>query len=122
MNTQELSTEARLAIEIADHHLADGTVDQQRNLARAIINAIGICQQELGKEFAALGNEGVLDTVRLNFIEEWAVKSRTGVSIEWNQEDKYRFMTSHKIDAGQPNARAAIDAAMGLRKLADKRG
>lgn len=115
MNPQKLETSARVAIEIADHHLAGGTIEQQRNLARAIVNAIGICQQELGKEFAALGNDGVLDTVRLNFIEKWAKQSQTGISICFDPEAEYRFMTYHKIDDGQPDARAAIDAAIKLR-------
>lgn len=110
-----LETPARLAIEIADHHLAGGTVEQRRNLARAIINAIGICEQEVGKEFAALGAEGVLDIARLNFVEKWAKQSRTGVSIEWSPEDGYRFMTFHKVDRGQESARSAIDAAIALR-------
>jgi hypothetical protein len=121
MNQQKLETSARLAIEIAGHHLAAGTIEQQRNLARAIVNAIGICQQEIGKEFAALGNEAVLDTVRLNFLEKWAKQSQTGISICWDPEAEYRFMTYHKIDDGQPDARAAIDAAIRLRKSADKR-
>ena len=120
MNPQKLETSARVAIEIADHHLAGGTIEQQRNLARAIVNAIGICQQELGKEFAALGNDGVLDTVRLNFIEKWAKQSRTGASLEWSPEEGYRFMTYHKVDPGQRDARAAIDAAIGLRRQSSK--
>jgi hypothetical protein len=40
-------TSARLAIEIADHHMAGTSVEKRRDLARAIVNAIGICEREL---------------------------------------------------------------------------
>lgn len=55
------------------------------------------------------------DSERLDFLEQWAKRSRTGVSLEWSPEDAFRFMTFHKVDSGQPNVRASIDAARGLR-------
>lgn len=115
MTKLQMETPARLAVEIADHHLADGTVEERRDLARAILNAIGICEQEVGKVFAEMGGAGVLDTVRLNFLEEQAKQSRTGASLDWSPEDGYRFMTFHRVDNGQSTARDAIDAAIRLR-------
>lgn len=110
-----METPARLAIEIADHHLADGTVEQRRDLARAILNVIGICEKEVAGEIEAARLLGILDTARLNFIERWAQHSPTGVSLDCHPEIGFRFMTHHKVDRGQDNARDAIDAAMALR-------
>ncbi len=111
-----METPARLAIEIADHHLADGTVEQRRALARAILNAIGICEKEVVGEIEKARLLGILDTARINFVEQQAKQSRTGVSVEWTSDEGYRFMSFHKVDRGQDNARAAIDAAMALRR------
>ncbi len=55
------------------------------------------------------------DAERIDFLAEWSRRSRTGVSVEWSPEDQFRLMTFHQIDAGQPNIREAIDAAMALR-------
>jgi DUF1365 family protein len=55
------------------------------------------------------------DAERLEFIANWAKRSRTGVSIEWTPEDGFSFMTFHKVDRGQSNLRDAIDAAVVLR-------
>ena len=44
-----METSARLAIEIADHHLAGSSVEKRRDLARAIVNAIGICEREVAE-------------------------------------------------------------------------
>lgn len=44
-----METSARLAIEIADHHLAGASVEKRRDLARAIVNAIGICEREVAE-------------------------------------------------------------------------
>jgi hypothetical protein len=59
------------------------------------------------------------DTERLEFIANWAKRSRTGVSIEWTRDDGFRFMTFHKVDQGKPSLREAIDAAMALRRKAE---
>lgn len=42
-----MQTNARLATEIADHHLAGASVEKRRALALAIINAIGVCEREV---------------------------------------------------------------------------
>lgn len=55
------------------------------------------------------------DAERIEFLEQWSKQSRTGVSLDWSPEDGYRVMTFHKLDGGQGNVRAAIDAAMALR-------
>jgi hypothetical protein len=70
----------------------------------------------LRQNVAKFGEERtVSDSERLEFIERAAKRSRTGVSIEWSPEDGWRFMTFHKVDGGQSNIRAAIDAARALR-------
>lgn len=56
------------------------------------------------------------DGERIEFLENLAKQSRTGISLDWSPEEGYRFMSFHKIDAGQRNVRAAIDAAMALRR------
>lgn len=61
-------TPARLVIEIAEHHLANGTVEQQRALAQAILNAIGICEREVGAAIAAVAN-GVHADVRDDLVK-----------------------------------------------------
>lgn len=60
-----METPARLAIEISDHHLADGTVEQRRNLARAILNAIGICEKEVAGEIVKANADGILGAARI---------------------------------------------------------
>lgn len=53
-----METSARLAIEIADHHLAFASVEKRRDLARAIVNAISICEREVAE--ALVGRIGVV--------------------------------------------------------------
>lgn len=60
-----METPARLAIEIADHHLADGTVEQRRDLARAVLNAIGICEKEVAGEVVKANADGILNAARI---------------------------------------------------------
>lgn len=51
---EQLETAARLAIEIAEHHLPRGTAGERRDLSRAIVNAIGICEKEVGTVVAGV--------------------------------------------------------------------
>ena len=46
-----METSARLAIEIADHHLASASVEKRRALALAIHNAISVCEREVAMAF-----------------------------------------------------------------------
>lgn len=57
------------------------------------------------------------DAQRLNFLEEWARRSPTGVSIDWQptvegERSGYRFMRHHDIGEPKDSLRVAIDAAM----------
>ena len=61
------------------------------------------------------------DAARLDFLEQQARKSRTGVSLDWCkyaedgyvQEHGYRVMWFHTPNDRKATLRAAIDAAMG---------
>ncbi len=55
------------------------------------------------------------DAERLDFLEQCAKQSRTGVTLEWTLEEGFRLMTFHKVDRGQAAIRDAIDAAAALR-------
>jgi hypothetical protein len=53
----------------------------------------------------------ITDKQRIDFIEEWARKSRTGVSVDWDTVG-YRFMSFHNLGDFHRSAREAIDAAI----------
>jgi hypothetical protein len=53
----------------------------------------------------------ITDKQRIDFIEEWARKSRTGVSVDWDPVG-YRFMSFHNLGDFHRSAREAIDAAI----------
>lgn len=56
------------------------------------------------------------DSERLDFLEQWARKSPTGVSLDWSpavegERSGFRFMRHHNIGEPKDSVRSAIDAA-----------
>lgn len=60
----------------------------------------------------------ITDIDRLNFLEETARLSRTGVSFDWDgtaATSGYRFMSRHNIGQPQVSIRKCIDTAINER-------
>ena len=61
--------------------------------------------------------EAEKDAARLDWLQEQARKSRTGISFDWipsvdGEASGYRFMRHHRVDEPYKDIRKAIDAAM----------
>lgn len=64
-----------------------------------------------------MGHGMPTDAERLDFLERWAKRSRTGISFDWipamdGERSGYRFMTFHNIRDAKGSLRGCIDAEL----------